>query len=182
MKVDVSYTPIDGLLIIKPQVVQDERGYFFENFQLEEWTKNNLPISFKQENRSSSQLNTLRGLHFQKPPFAQGKLVSVLRGKALDVAVDIRKNSKTYGQHFSILLQENDFTQFYVPPGFAHGFVCLAADTVFSYKCTELYNPAAEGGIMWDDAALGIEWGITNPLLSDKDKFYKPFNEFKTPF
>jgi dTDP-4-dehydrorhamnose 3,5-epimerase len=124
----------------------------------------------------------LRGLHFQSPPHAQGKLVRVVSGRVLDVIVDIRKASPSYGKHFSIELSEENFRMLWVPPGFAHGFVTLEDNTLFLYKCTEVYNKASEGGLMWNDPALGIDWGFDNPLLSAKDLNYPSFEQFQSPF
>ena len=179
---EVKSTPIEGLLIIQPQVFGDERGHFFEPWNKNRFAEHGLTMDFVQDNQSLSQKGVLRGLHFQKPPFAQGKLVRVIKGAALDVVVDIRKDSPTYGQHFSIELNESNHTMFYVPEGFAHGFLTLENNTIFSYKVTALYHPEAEDGIMWNDPALGIDWGISDPQLSGKDRVYKPFREFSSLF
>lgn len=178
----IEKTPLAGLLIIKPRVFPDERGYFFEAYNAQTLKSKGLDVSFVQDNISLSQKGVLRGIHFQKPPFAQGKLVQVLRGSVLDVAVDLRKNSPTYGQHFSYLLSEENKTQLYVPEGFGHGFVTLENDTLFSYKCTNYYNKDSEGSILWNDPTLNIDWQIENPIISEKDQLAEPFNSFDSPF
>jgi dTDP-4-dehydrorhamnose 3,5-epimerase len=175
-------TPIKDLLIIQPKVFSDERGYFFESYSESVFKKNNLHLHFVQDNESLSQKGVLRGLHFQNPPFAQGKLVRVIKGAVLDIAVDIRKNSATYGKHFAIELTEQNKTQLWIPEGFAHGFLTLENNTIFSYKCTNLYNKNSEGCILWNDPTIGINWGIENPLLSEKDKLGEPFEMFKSNF
>ena len=179
---EVETVHIEGLLIIRPAVFGDERGYFYEAFNSQKFRATGLDTGFVQDNISKSSKNVLRGLHFQNPPFAQGKLVSVLQGSVLDIAVDIRKNSPTYGQHFSIVLSEENKTQFYVPPGFAHGFKTLEDNTIFSYKCTEGYNKDSEGAIKWDDEALAIDWQVDNPIVSDKDKIAPSFSDLVTQF
>lgn len=175
-------TEIEGLLIIKPKVFEDERGHFFESYNKEVFKKNGLNLEFVQDNQSLSQKNVLRGLHFQAPPFAQGKLIRVIKGSVLDVAVDIRKKSPTYGKHLVIELSEYNKTMFYIPTGFAHGFLTLEDNTIFSYKCTNIYNKESEGSILWCDEDLKIQWGITNPILSDKDKESSVFKNFISPF
>jgi len=175
-------TPIKDLLIIQPKIFKDERGYFFESYNESIFKKNGLNINFVQDNESLSQRGVLRGLHFQNPPFAQGKLVRVIKGSVLDVALDIRKNSPTYGQHFSIELSEENKTQLWIPEGFAHGFLTLEDNTIFSYKCTNLYNKNSEGCILWNDSLLDIKWEITNPVLSEKDKLGEAFKTFKSNF
>jgi len=179
---EVQTVHIEGLLIIRPAVFGDERGYFYESFNSQKFRATGLDTEFVQDNISKSSKNVLRGLHFQNPPFAQGKLVSVLQGSVLDVAVDIRKNSPSYGQHYSIVLSEENKTQFYVPPGFAHGFKTLEDNTIFSYKCTEGYNKDSEGAIKWDDEDLAIDWQVDNPIVSDKDKISPSFNDLVTQF
>lgn len=175
-------TKIQDLVIIEPKIFKDDRGYFYESFK-SDWFKNNVAeVEFIQDNQSLSGKNILRGLHFQKDPFAQGKLVRVLKGAVLDVAVDIRKNSPTYGEHVKVELTEDNHTQFYVPPGFAHGFLTLSEETIFTYKCTNVYNKESEGGLMYNDIDLNIDWGTQNPLLSEKDKDYTPFRDFVSPF
>lgn len=163
-------TPIAGLKIVQPKVWGDARGYFFESYSLAAFEAAGLPTDFVQDNQSLSAKGILRGLHFQKPPYAQGKLVRVIKGAVLDVVVDLRSSSPTYGHHYAIELNEDNKTMFWIPPGFAHGFLTLADDTIFVYKVTGLYNKESEGGLLWNDPALGINWGIENPLLSDKDR------------
>lgn len=175
-------TDIEGLIIIEPDVFEDPRGYFFESYNREKYFKAGLKHEFVQDNLSMSQKNVLRGLHFQKPPFEQGKLVQVLRGSVLDVAVDIRKNSPTYGKHHSLLLSAENKRQFFIPPGFAHGFVTLEDHTIFSYKCTKVYNKQSEGAIMWNDRDLNIDWGTGNPIISEKDKEADSFEKLQSPF
>ena len=179
---DVTTTNIKGLLVIKPEVFGDERGYFFESFRDDLMKSNGVSPKFVQDNQSMSSKGILRGLHFQKDPFAQGKLVRVIKGSVLDVAVDIRKKSPTYGQHFSIELNEENKTMFYIPPGFAHGFLTLEDDTVFSYKCTNYYSKESEGAILWNSKLLNINWGIENPILSSKDETAPTFDKFQSPF
>lgn len=175
-------TEIEGLLIIKPKVFEDERGHFFESFNKEVFYKNGLDLDFVQDNQSLSQKGVLRGLHFQCPPYAQGKLIRVIQGSVLDVAVDIRKSSKTYGQYFKIILSAQNKTMIYIPEGFAHGFLTLEDNTIFSYKCTKFYHKESEESLLWNDSELGIDWGIKTPILSDKDKVAQPFISFKSPF
>jgi dTDP-4-dehydrorhamnose 3,5-epimerase len=179
---EIIKTKIKDLLIIKPRVFRDERGYFFEAFNEELFKKNGLNFYFVQDNESKSQKGVLRGMHFQKPPYSQGKLVRVIKGAVLDVAVDLRKDSQTYGQHFSVELTEENKTMYWIPPGFAHGFLTLRDETIFSYKCTNLYNKESEGAIIWNDQDLNIDWGISNPIVSEKDKIAPDFNSFDSPF
>ena len=173
---------INGLLVIQPNVFYDDRGFFFESFHLEKMKQMGMDASFVQDNLSKSAKGVLRGLHFQRPPYAQAKLVQVLKGAVLDVVVDIRSNSPTYGQHFAIELNEDNKTIFYIPEGFAHGFVTLEEDTIFSYKCSNLYNKDSEGSIVWNDEQLGINWKTENPIISDKDNQAASFSELQTPF
>lgn len=174
---------IEGLVLIVPRRFHDDRGYFFESFNEEKY-KAVLGDStvFVQDNISCSKKNVLRGLHFQLPPFTQGKLVSVLKGKVLDVAVDLRKDSPTYGQHAIVELSAENGLQFYIPPGFAHGFVSLEEDTLFSYKCTNYYSPSHEETLLWNDSKLGIDWKCVSPLVSAKDEIGKLFDTFVSPF
>ena len=174
--------PIDGLLVINPKIFGDDRGYFFESWNEESFVKNGLDLDFVQDNQSLSSKGVLRGLHFQNPPFAQGKLVRVIKGAVLDVVVDIRKESATYGQHFSIELNEENKTIFWIPPGFAHGFITLEDDTIFTYKCTGVYNSASEEALLWSDKDLNIDWGAIKPLVSDKDLVAGSFKNFKSQF
>lgn len=175
-------TGIADLLVIQPNVFEDERGYFYESYNEDAYAKLGINLPFVQDNQSLSQKGVLRGLHFQNPPHAQGKLVRVIKGAVLDVVVDIRKDSATYGKHFAKELNEKNKTCLYVPPGFAHGFLTIENDTIFYYKCTRYYNKASEGAILWNDKGLGINWGITDPVLSEKDRAGQPFSEFKSLF
>jgi len=175
-------TGIDGLLIIQPQVFGDSRGYFMETYNEDLFRKNGVEVYFKQDNQSMSNKGALRGLHFQAPPYEQGKLVRVIQGAVWDVVVDIRTNSATYGKHFALELTEENKTMLWIPAGFAHGFLTLRDQTIFSYKCTEVYNKSSEGGIYWNDPQLGIPWNIDDPLLSEKDKLNPSFADFKSPF
>lgn len=175
-------TEIEGLLIVEPQVFKDDRGYFFESYNKQKFAQSGLHISFVQDNQSMSQKDVLRGLHFQQPPYAQAKLVSVIKGSVLDVAVDIRKESQTYGQHCAIVLSEENKKMFYIPEGFAHGFLTLEDNTIFSYKCSNFYNQESEDAIFWNDNDLAINWGIKNPILSTKDQLAKPFTQLKSIF
>ena len=179
---DIKFTPIEGLLIIEPQVFIDPRGYFYESYNKEKFVAAGINIEFVQDNQSLSQKGIVRGLHFQAPPFDQGKLVRVIQGAVLDVAVDIRKNSPTYGQNFSIELSAQNRTMFYIPPGFAHGFETLEDNTIFLYKCTDVYNKQSEGGLLWNDAELGIKWQSSDPLISEKDKILPLFKDLVSPF
>ena len=176
-------TDLKGLFVIKPTVFKDARGYFFESFNQKEFKYNTgLNINFLQDNQSKSSKDVLRGLHFQNPPHAQGKLVRVLNGSVLDVAVDIRKKSTTYGQHFKMILSNNDFKMLYIPKGFAHGFLTLEDNTIFSYKCTDFYHKVAEDCIIWNDIDLDIDWGIKEPIISEKDQHGKKFSSFASKF
>ena len=165
-------TEIQGVYIIKPKVFFDARGYFYEAWKQDEFEQNVGKINFVQDNESKSCYGVLRGLHFQKPPHAQSKLVRVVKGKVLDVAVDIRRGSPTFGRYVAVELSEENHRQFFIPRGFAHGFVVLSEEAVFQYKCDDFYAPQCEGAIAWDDPDLGIEWGIPmeDVILSEKDK------------
>lgn len=175
-------TPISGLMIIEPKVWRDERGYFFETYSKRVLETNGIATEFVQDNQSLSHKGTLRGLHFQAPPFAQGKLVRVVKGKVWDIAVDIRENSPTYGQYFGCELSEENNIQFWIPEGFAHGFITLEDNTIFSYMCTNYYHKDSEGGLLWNDEDLAIDWGTTSPILSDKDKLLPNLKDLKSPF
>ncbi len=179
---DVIKIFMDGPLVLQPKVFYDERGYFYESYNADAFKNAGIPDVFVQDNQSLSQQGALRGLHFQAPPFAQGKLVRVIKGAVYDVIVDIRKNSPTYGQHYGIELTEENFTMFWVPSGFAHGFVTLKDNTIFTYKCTNVYNKASEGGLLWSDPVLGIDWNIETPIVSDKDKVLPNFENLVSPF
>ncbi len=173
---------IEGLIEFTPRVFRDDRGYFLETFSMKWFEPFGLQPDFVQDNQSVSKKGVLRGLHFQKPPFAQGKLVRVSTGRALDIAVDLRKGSPTYGQYVACILDAEKQNVFYIPEGFAHGFVALEDNTTFLYKCTNYYAPASEGGILWNDPALGIDWGVTEPLVSPKDEILPLLQDFDSPF
>ncbi|MBP5540247.1 MAG: dTDP-4-dehydrorhamnose 3,5-epimerase [Bacteroidales bacterium] len=182
---DIIKTAIDGVLIIEPKVFGDSRGYFFESFNAREFTeKTGMNINFVQDNESMSTYGVMRGLHFQRPPFTQSKLVRCVRGAVLDVAVDIRKGSPTYGQHVAVELSEENKREFFVPRGFAHGFAVLTETAVFQYKCDNFYAPQADGGINILDSSLGIDWRIPTDkaLLSEKDTKHACLKEFDSPF
>lgn len=171
---EVITTSLDGVVIIKPRLFEDERGYFFESFSQRDFEAQVRPIQFVQDNESKSSYGVLRGLHFQKPPFAQSKLVRVIKGAVLDVAVDIRKGSPTFGQHVAVELTGENHLQFFIPRGFAHGFSVLSDEVVFQYKCDNFYAPQNEGALAWDDPDLGIDWEIPSEkvILSEKDKHH----------
>ena len=174
---------LEGVLLLKPKVYKDERGYFYESFNQK--TFNDVvgeKIEFVQDNQSSSQKHTLRGLHFQAPPFAQGKLVRVVQGAVIDLIVDIRKNSPTYGQTLTVELQAENHEILWVPPGFAHGFYTLADHTIFQYKCSNFYNKESEGDILWSDAAFDFQKQFKNQILNEKDKIAPVFNQLNSPF
>jgi dTDP-4-dehydrorhamnose 3,5-epimerase len=179
-------TPIADLFVIEPKVWKDNRGYFYESFSARFFTNAGIEANFIQDNQSFSQKGTLRGLHAQKAPFAQGKLVRVIQGSVLDVAVDARKNSATYGQHFSIELSGDNHKQLWVPPGFLHGFLTLEDNTIFTYKVTNYYDKDSEVGVIWDDQDLNINWSENlrkeELLLSDKDLVLPAFKDFDSPF
>ncbi len=175
-------TSIKNLLVIEPTVFEDPRGYFFESYSKSIFEKNGIFCDFVQDNQSLSGAGVLRGLHFQNPPHAQGKLVRVIKGAVLDVAVDIRKNSSTYGQHFKTELTEENKKMVWIPEGFAHGFLTLRDNTIFSYKCSAVYNKSSEDCILWNDPDLGIDWNISSPLVSEKDKNGKAFRSFSSLF
>ena len=179
---NITKTSIDGLIVFSPKIHSDERGYFFENFRRNHFDELKLDIDFVQENESMSQENTARGLHLQAPPFAQDKLIRVIKGSILDVAVDVRKKSPTYGKHIAIELNEHNKKSFLVPKGFAHGFCCLENDSIVNYKCSDYYNQNSEMGLYWNDPALGIEWPISDPIVSEKDKVQPSLQDFKSPF
>ncbi|HNW73022.1 MAG: dTDP-4-dehydrorhamnose 3,5-epimerase [Bacteroidales bacterium] len=179
---EIIKTPLEGLLIIKPDVFEDVRGYFFESFNYEKFRNLGLELQFMQDNESKSKSGVLRGLHFQKPPYAQGKLVRVMRGSVLDVAVDIRKDSPTYGKWESIVLSGQNKLMYWIPVGFAHGFATLEDDTIFFYKCTQVFNKESEGSIRWNDPDLNINWGINHPVISEKDTVSPFFKNLVSPF
>jgi len=173
---------IEGLLVIRPDRYSDNRGYFMESFNSGLYADHGIPEQFAQDNQSVSKKNVIRGLHFQHPPFDQGKLVRVVHGRALDVAVDIRKSSPSYGRVFSIELSPESASMLWIPSGFAHGFAALEDNTIFLYKCTRPYHPQSEYGILYNDETLAIEWGISNPVVSDKDLRLNRFADFISPF
>ncbi|WP_352405815.1 dTDP-4-dehydrorhamnose 3,5-epimerase [Petrimonas sp.] len=177
----ITTTAIEGVVILEPKVFGDERGYFFESFSQREFEEKVCKTTFVQDNESSSRYGVLRGLHFQKPPHAQAKLVRVVKGKVLDIAVDIRKGSPTFGHHVSIELSGENKRQLFIPRGFAHGFAVLSEEVVFQYKCDNYYVPHSEGGILWNDPALGIDWKLPEEdvILSEKDKKNVLLNELK---
>lgn len=181
---NVLKTAIDGVLIIEPNIFGDARGYFFESFSQREFEEKIRKINFVQDNESMSCYGVMRGLHFQRPPFAQSKLVRCVKGAVLDVAVDIRKGSPTYGQHVAVELTEDNHRQFFVPRGFAHGFAVLSETAVFQYKCDNFYAPQADGGISIKDESLGIDWKIPTEkaLLSQKDMLHECLKDFDSPF
>ena len=179
---EIIETGIKDLVVIKPKVFRDDRGYFFESFNRSKLDVLGNDLEFVQDNQSLSQKDVLRGLHFQNPPYAQAKLVSVIQGSVLDVAVDIRKESPTYGKSFSIILDGIDKNQLFIPVGFAHGFKTLENNTIFFYKCTNYYNKESEGCLLWNDPDLIINWDIENPILSEKDKIWQLFDTFVSNF
>ena len=181
---EVIKTNIDGVFIIEPRVFSDARGYFFESFSQREFDQKVRKINFVQDNESKSSYGVMRGLHFQAPPFAQSKLVRCVRGRVLDVAVDIRRGSPTYGQHVAVELSEDNHRQFFIPRGFAHGFSVLSETAVFQYKCDNFYHPEADGGISILDSSLGIDWRIPteHAILSDKDTKHQLLKDFESPF
>lgn len=185
-KMTISTTPIPDLLLIEPKVWKDNRGYFYESYSTKAFEKAGVDINFVQDNQSYSNRGILRGLHAQKAPFAQGKLVRVIQGSVLDVAVDARIGSLTYGQHYSVVLSGENHLQLWIPPGFLHGFLTLEDQTIFTYKVTAYYDKDAEVGVIWNDPDLNINWneGIAPEelILSDKDLVLPSFKDFKSPF
>ncbi len=177
-------TDIEGLKILQPRIFKDSRGYFFESYSKREFKEEVADIDFVQDNESSSSFGVIRGLHFQRPPFCQAKLVRCVKGTVLDVAVDLRKGSPTYGKHMAVELSEDNHLQFFIPHGFAHGFSVLSETAVFQYKCDNYYHPEAEGGISLLDPALGIDWRIDldKAILSDKDLKHCALKDFDSPF
>ncbi len=181
---EVIKTAIEGVVIIEPKVFTDARGYFFESFSQREFEEKVGKVNFVQDNESMSSYGVMRGLHFQRPPFTQSKLVRCVKGKVLDVAVDIRKGSSTYGQHVAVELSEGNHRQFFIPRGFAHGFAVLSETAVFQYKCDNFYHPEADGGISILDDSLGIDWKIPtdHAILSEKDTKHNLLKDFDSPF
>jgi dTDP-4-dehydrorhamnose 3,5-epimerase len=172
---------IEGLVVITPKIFRDARGYFFESYNKKEFEQEGLTTEFVQDNQSFSSYGTIRGLHFQKPPHTQAKLVHVLQGKVFDIAVDLRKNSKTFGKLFGIELSDKNQKMFFIPRGFAHGFSVLSETVVFFYKCDNFYNKESEGGILLNDVDLNIDWRINSKdmIISEKDRLNKTFEEYK---
>ena len=181
---DVIKTDIEGVFIIEPKIFNDERGYFFESYNDLEFISKIGFVDFVQDNESKSSYGVMRGLHFQKPPYTQAKLVRCVRGSVLDVAVDLREGSPTYGKHVAVELTEDNHRQLFIPKGFAHGFSVLSDEAVFQYKCDEFYHPEADGGINILDESLGIDWKIPTDkaILSEKDTKHPLLKDFKTPF
>ncbi len=176
-------TDIDGVFIIEPRIFEDARGYFFESFSQREFDEKICPITFVQDNESKSSYGVMRGMHFQRPPFSQSKLVRCVRGAVLDVALDIRKGSPTYGKHVAVELTEENHRQFFIPKGFAHGFAVLSDVAVFQYKCDEFYHPEADDGISILDDSLGVDWQIKeHSILSEKDMKHALLKDFDSPF
>lgn len=178
----IESTELEGVKIITPDVYRDDRGYFFEIFHAEKYRKIGIEENFVQDNQSFSKHGTIRGLHYQVGKYAQGKLIHVIVGKILDVVVDIRFGSPTFGKHFSIELTEENKKLSWIPPGFAHGFSVLSKEAIISYKCTAIYSPQDERGIRFNDSDLAIDWKIKNPKVSDKDNNYPMFKEIKKDF
>lgn len=182
---EVIRTAIDGLLIIEPRIFGDARGYFFESFNANEFAeKTGLQVNFVQDNESMSRYGVLRGLHFQQPPYAQSKLVRVVKGRVLDVAVDIRKGSPTYGKYVSVELTEDNHRQFFISKGFAHGFAVLSDEVIFQYKCDSFYAPQSEGAIAWNDPDINVDWQLPadKVLLSEKDSHHPFLRDLQSPF
>jgi len=175
MAIEIKPLALRGLFEIRPRVFGDQRGYFFESYSQRDFSAVGLDMAFVQDNQSYSRKGTLRGLHFQKT-HPQGKLVRVIFGEVYDVAVDLRAGSSTFGRHYGLVLSAKDQNQFYVPPGFAHGFLVLSEDALFAYKCTDYYYPEDEGGVRWDDPNLGIEWPMRDVLVSAKDAILPAFD------
>lgn len=181
---EVIKTAIDGVYILEPRIFRDDRGYFFESFSQREFEEKIGKINFVQDNESKSSYGVMRGLHFQRPPYAQSKLVRCVKGAVLDVAVDIRKGSPTYGQHVAVELTADNHRQFFIPRGFAHGFAVLSEEAIFQYKCDNFYAPQADGGISILDASLNIAWQIPTEkaILSEKDTKHPLLQDFDSPF
>lgn len=181
---EVIKTAIEGVFIIEPRLFKDDRGYFFESFSQRKFNEKVRKVNFVQDNESKSSYGVLRGLHFQKPPYAQSKLVRVIKGAVLDVAVDIRKGSPTFGKYVSVELTEDNHRQFFIPRGFAHGFSVLTDEVIFQYKCDNFYAPKCEGAIAWDDPDLGIDWRIPmdKAVLSEKDRKHPQLKDLNFTF
>ena len=181
---EIIKTNIEGVIIIEPRIFKDDRGYFFESFSQREFEEKVCKTTFVQDNESKSSYGVLRGLHFQKPPFAQSKLVRVIKGAVLDVAVDIRKGSPTFGQYVSVELTGDNHRQFFIPRGFAHGFSVLSEEVIFQYKCDNFYSPQSEGAIAWNDSDLNIDWRIPveEVVLSEKDSKHPKLKDWQSVF
>ena len=181
---EVIKTGIEGVVVIEPRIFKDERGYFFESFSQREFNEKVMPVNFVQDNESMSSYGVMRGLHFQQMPYTQSKLVRCVKGAVLDVAVDIRKGSPTYGQHVAVELTEENHLQFFIPRGFAHGFAVLSETAVFQYKCDNFYAPQADGGIQLRDESLGIDWKIpvAEAILSENDFKHPLVKDYDSPF
>ena len=181
---EILKTAIEGIVIIEPKIFRDARGYFFESFSMREFKEKVAPVTFVQDNESYSSYGVIRGLHFQKPPYTQAKLVRVIKGAVLDIAVDIRKGSPTYGQHVAVELTAENHRQLFIPHGFAHGFSVLSEEVLFQYKCDNYYAPQSEGGILWNDPCLGIDWRIPaeKAILSEKDFKHPLFKDYVSDF
>ena len=181
---DIIKTDIEGVVILRPRIFTDARGYFFESFSQREFNEKVQPVDFVQDNESCSSYGVMRGLHFQRPPFTQAKLVRCVKGAVLDVAVDLRKGSPTYGRHVAVELSEDNHLQLFIPRGFAHGFAVLSDIAVFQYKCDNYYSPQADGGISIVDSSLGIDWRIdpSEAILSEKDSGHPLLADFESPF
>lgn len=181
---NIIQTPIEGLLVIEPRVFKDARGYFIETYNEQRYHEAGIDAVFVQDNQSCSSYGVVRGLHFQLPPYSQAKLVTCTLGRVLDVAVDLRKDSKTYGRWFATELSEDNHRQFFIPRGFAHGFSVLSEKAVFAYKCDNLYHPEAEGGLLLSDPTLNIDWQVPadKRIISEKDTKHPLFSEFSSPF
>lgn len=181
---EIIKTKIEGVVILEPRIFRDARGYFFESFSQREFEEKVCGTTFVQDNESYSSYGVVRGLHFQKPPFTQAKLVRVIHGAVLDVAVDLRKNSPTYGKHVAVELTDENHRQLFIPHGFAHGFAVLSDEVLFQYKCDNYYAPQSEGGILWNDPALNIDWQIpaNKVILSEKDTKHPLLKDYVTDF
>ena len=181
---EIIKTDIEGVLILEPRIFRDARGYFFESFSVREFEEKVAWTTFVQDNESCSSYGVIRGLHFQKPPFTQAKLVRVIKGSVLDVAVDLRKDSPTYGKHVAVELTEDNHRQLFIPHGFAHGFAVLSDEVLFQYKCDNYYAPQNEGGILWNDPDLNIDWRIPadKVVLSEKDTRHPMLKDYVTDF
>jgi dTDP-4-dehydrorhamnose 3,5-epimerase len=175
-------TFIEDVIEIQPNVFEDNRGHFFEFYHKQKFFDAGINCEFVQDNQSASLKNVLRGLHFQKPPYAQAKLCRVLKGSVIDIAVDIRKNSPTYGKHISVVLDDKKKNMLFIPEGFAHGFMTLEDHTIFQYKCSNYYNKESEDCILWNDIDLNINWSVNDPIVSEKDKYGNRFADYETPF